>query len=317
MAVPSKYIQSVVKAAKGRPKSTDWFRDKIKEFGTPKALDLIRDGKRSSRPFFGRLNMFVYGPKLAKKLPYYDTFPLVLPLERYGDGFLGMNFHYLPIPLRMKLLDRMFDFAGGSEENFNENTRVDVTYDDVKKISCVISQSEIPKHLPSFAAGVRNALRRKPRLILVGEARDQETINALLEASLTGHPVYTTVHSNGVAETVRRLVNTFPQEERNSKGIDIIETMRLVIWQRLVPTVDGKRVPLREYLVFDEEIRNELLKADVNHVSAVTRNIVKRQKRTMLDDAKKKHAEGIISDAILTQIERYSSGQDSDSEVDA
>ena len=139
----------------------------------------------------------------------------------------------------------------------------------------------------------------------------------LLEASLTGHPFYTTVHSNGVAETVRRLVNTFPQEERNSKGIDIIETMRLVIWQRLVPTVDGKRVPLREYLVFDEEIRNELLKADVNHVSAVTRNIVKRQKRTMLDDAKKKHAEGIISDAILTQIERYSSGQDSDSEVDA
>lgn len=194
---------------------------------------------------------------------------------------------------------------------------IEFVYDDVKKISCVISQSEIPKHLPSFAAGVRNALRRKPRLILVGEARDQETINALLEASLTGHPVYTTVHSNGVAETVRRLVNTFPQEERNSKGIDIIETMRLVIWQRLVPTVDGKRVPLREYLVFDEEIRNELLKADVNHVSAVTRNIVKRQKRTMLDDAKKKHAEGIISDAILTQIERYSSGQDSDSEVDA
>ena len=54
--------------------------------------------------------MFVYGPKHAKKLPYYDTFPLVLPLERYSDGFLGMNFHYLPIPLRMRLLDRMFDF---------------------------------------------------------------------------------------------------------------------------------------------------------------------------------------------------------------
>lgn len=192
---------------------------------------------------------------------------------------------------------------------------IEFVYDDVKKHSCVISQSEIPKHLPSFAAGVRNALRRKPRLILVGEARDQETINALLEASLTGHPVYTTVHSNGVAETVRRLVNTFPQEERNSKGIDIIETMRLVIWQRLVPTVDGKRIPLREYLVFDESIRNRLLKADINHVSAVTRNIVKEQQRTMLDDARKKHADGFISDGILEQIERYSSGQDSDSEV--
>ncbi len=192
---------------------------------------------------------------------------------------------------------------------------IEFVYDDVKKISCVISQSEIPKHLPSFAAGVRNALRRKPRLILVGEARDQETINALLEASLTGHPVYTTVHSNGVAETVRRLVNTFPQEERNSKGIDIIETMRVVIWQRLAPTVDGKRIPLREYLVFDEAIRNRLLKADINHVSAVTRSIVKEQKRTMLDDARIKHKDGIIADSVLEQIERYSSGQDSDSGV--
>ena len=116
----SDYIQSVLDAAKGRPYSTSWYREKIKEFGTPGALDLIRDGKRNSRPFFGRLNMFVYGPKHAKKLPYYDTFPLVLPLERYSDGFLGMNFHYLPIPLRMKLLDRMLDYAGSGD--FGENT---------------------------------------------------------------------------------------------------------------------------------------------------------------------------------------------------
>ena len=77
----SKYIQSVLDAAKGRPKSTEWYKDKIKEFGTPGAMDLIRDGKRDSRPFYGRLNMFIYDPKFKKKLPYYDTFPLVLPLE--------------------------------------------------------------------------------------------------------------------------------------------------------------------------------------------------------------------------------------------
>ena len=107
MAVPSKYIQSVVKAAKGRPKSTDWYREKIREFGTPKALDLIRDGKQATNPFFGRLNMFFYDPKLKKKLPYYDTFPLVLPIERYRDGFLGINFHYLPYALRARLLSRL------------------------------------------------------------------------------------------------------------------------------------------------------------------------------------------------------------------
>ena len=57
MAVPSKYIQSVIDATKGRPKSTEWFRDKIKEFGQPGAMDLIRDGKQKNTPFFGRLNI--------------------------------------------------------------------------------------------------------------------------------------------------------------------------------------------------------------------------------------------------------------------
>ena len=56
----SKFIQSVVKAAKGRPKSTEWYREKIKEFGKPGAMDLIRDGKRNNRPFYVRLNMLFY-----------------------------------------------------------------------------------------------------------------------------------------------------------------------------------------------------------------------------------------------------------------
>ena len=122
----SKYIQSVVKAAKGRPKSTDWFKDKIREFGQPKAMDLIRDGKQRRSPFFGRLNMFFYDPKLKAKLPYYDTFPLVLPLEGYSDGFLGINFHYLPINLRIRLLDRIVDFS--TDTNFDEGTTLDVDY---------------------------------------------------------------------------------------------------------------------------------------------------------------------------------------------
>ena len=68
------FIQQVQQSAKGRPKSTEWYRDKIKEFGTPKTLDLIRDGKQAKSPFGGVLNMFVYAPKFARKLPYYDTF---------------------------------------------------------------------------------------------------------------------------------------------------------------------------------------------------------------------------------------------------
>ena len=131
----SKFVQSVVGAAGGRPRSTQWYQDKIKEFGKPGALDLIRDGKRANRPFYGRLNMFFYDPKFKKKLTYYDTFPLVLPIEKYSDGFLGINFHYLPIPLRIRLLDRLVDYSNNTK--FDESTVLDVDYQKLKNINLI------------------------------------------------------------------------------------------------------------------------------------------------------------------------------------
>lgn len=173
---------------------------------------------------------------------------------------------------------------------------IEFVFDAIEKPTAVVSQSEIPKHLPSFADGVRNALRRKPRLILVGEARDTETMSAVLEAALTGHPVYTTLHTTGVPETIRRLVGTFPAEERTGRTIDIIETLRLIVWQKLVPTVDGKLTALREYLVFTEEVRDELLEADPEQVTAATRKILRDRGQTMLADAKNKLDAGIIAE---------------------
>jgi defect-in-organelle-trafficking protein DotB len=173
---------------------------------------------------------------------------------------------------------------------------IEFVFDSIEKPSAIVSQSEIPRHLPSFAAGVRNALRRKPRLILVGEARDAETISAVIEAALTGHPVYTTLHANGVAETIRRLVGTFPREERYGRTLDIIETIRLVLWQILVPTVDGKRVALREYLVFNDEIRDRLLGVPPDEVTAMTRRLLKEKGQPMIVDAKRKFEAGVISE---------------------
>jgi hypothetical protein len=149
----SKYIQSVLDDAKGRPKSTQWYKDKIKEFGQPSAQELIRDGKRNNKPFYGKLNMFFYNPKFKKKLPYYDTFPLVLPLETYNDGFLGLNLHYLPIPLRIKLLDRLVDYSNNTQ--FDESTRILVDYSRLKKIKLI--QPTIHKYL---ASQVQSQFRR-------------------------------------------------------------------------------------------------------------------------------------------------------------
>ena len=179
---------------------------------------------------------------------------------------------------------------------------IEFVYDEIETTSSVVSQSEIPRHLPTFAEGVRNALRRKPRLIMVGECRDPETIAATLEAALTGHPVYTTLHTSGVAETIRRLVTSFSGDERLGRTIDILETIRLCIWQKLVPTVDGKRVALREYLVFDEETRDILLESDPNEITTATRKLVRQRGQLMTLDAKIKFEEGIISERMYKLI---------------
>lgn len=179
---------------------------------------------------------------------------------------------------------------------------IEFVYDDIATKSALVSQSEIPRHLPSFSEGIRNALRRKPRLIMVGECRDPETISAALEASLTGHPVYTTLHTAGVSETMRRLVTSFAREERVGRTIDILETIRLCIWQKLVPAVDGTRVALREYLIFNEEVRDLLLACDPNEVTTKTRQLVRERGQLMTVDAGEKFQQGLISERVYKLI---------------
>ena len=192
---------------------------------------------------------------------------------------------------------------------------IEFVYDTVDKPSSIISQSEIPKHLPTFADGLRNALRRKPTLILVGEARDAETIAAVIDAALTGHPVYTTLHSNGVADCVRRMISTFPAEERHGRALDILETLRMVIWQKLVPTIDNKRVALREYLVFDEEVRDILVTTEVEMLAAKTRILLKERGQPMIVDAKRKFDAGVISERTFKLMSASAKSADRDAGV--
>ena len=100
-------FDEISKLRKSGKEPYQWYRNRIKDLGTPSQAQLIRDGKINGRVNFGALNMFIYDPKLKNKLPYYDTFPLVLPIEKYRDGFLGINFHYLPYALRARLMSRL------------------------------------------------------------------------------------------------------------------------------------------------------------------------------------------------------------------
>jgi defect-in-organelle-trafficking protein DotB len=94
------------------------------------------------------------------------------------------------------------------------------------------------------------------------------------------------------------------------RTIDIIETMRLIIWQRLVPSVDGRRVALREYLTFSEKLRDQLLDSDPEQITATTRRLVRDFGQPMRIEVEQKYKEGLISDRIYKVLSSRAKNED-------
>ena len=110
--------------------SIKWFMTKMANLkGTSRIPGAIKkeEFRYTNRFIKGGLFFFYYDPKLKEELPYYDRFPLVLMLERYEDGFLGLNLHYLPIKYRVAFMNKLMDYARFDEED--NPIRVRITYD--------------------------------------------------------------------------------------------------------------------------------------------------------------------------------------------
>ena len=101
-------FDTIRQAAGDRDLSINWYKKKVADLSNRiSAARRMRDNKLKKAPTFNKLHFFRYDPKLKATLPYYDTFPLVMPIQSAPGGFLGINFHYLPIPLRMRLLETL------------------------------------------------------------------------------------------------------------------------------------------------------------------------------------------------------------------
>lgn len=124
-------------------KSATWYKNAISSIGQRiTAQKLLAQGKLSARPNIGLLNLFFYDPKYKETLPYYDTFPLVLPLDSIKGGFSGLNFHYLSPGLRLRLLENMQRYATNKDLT---KARFDVSWARVKSIP--LSKATIKKYL--------------------------------------------------------------------------------------------------------------------------------------------------------------------------
>lgn len=203
---------------------------------------------------------------------------------------------------------------------------IEYTFRDVRErlagSSSMIGQSEVGRHIRSFADGVHSALRRKPNIINVGEARDFETISASLEASLTGHLVYTTTHAGSVSEAMRRLLTTFPAAEREARAYDLLSSLRFMMVQHLVPRIDEPgRVPVREYLRFTDRVRYRLMATPMKEWPIMINDEVLGRcpdpgpddmHMSLVTVTRTLEANGIISALSGRQLRRFSQSADSD-----
>ena len=136
---------------------------------------------------------------------------------------------------------------------------IEFVFDDVASPNAMMSSSEIPRHFATFAEGLTASLRRRPAAVIVGEARDRETVEAVVRAADYGIAVYTTAHTIGVSGTIRRMVAEFPPAERAERAAALIDQVHLVVTQCLLRHPEGGRTALREWLVFTPALKAELL----------------------------------------------------------
>lgn len=179
---------------------------------------------------------------------------------------------------------------------------IEFTYESIKSEHSFVAQSAIPNDLPSFAIATANALRRAPNIILIGESRDQETIREATVAAMTGHEVYTTVHSNGFMDTFRRMIDVFPESEKPGAASALISNTKIVLSQRLVPSTDGKRVALREYVILNDEIREILLLGGPDKLTYTCKKVLDKYGHSFAQDAEEKFKAGKISQEIYNSI---------------
>jgi len=143
--------------------------------------------------------------------------------------------------------------------------------------SSTIAQSEIPRDFRTFGSFIEECMRRESTDIIVGECRNIETMEAAIQAAISGHALTTTIHAKNVALTMDRIVGLTSPAERENALKCVVQSLRLVINQRLTRSTDGKRVALREFLVFDEKIRNLLERTDPVEWPGVTRRAVEEE----------------------------------------
>lgn len=135
----------------------------------------------------------------------------------------------------------------------------------------IVNQREVGLDTRSFARALRGVMRAAPDVIVIGEIRDRETMEAALNLAGTGHLVLSTLHANNCAETLDRIINMFPRDQHNQIFLDLSQYLRAILAQRLVLGRDGRRCAAVEVMLNTPHISELVRKGDVTSIKEAIR----------------------------------------------
>jgi twitching motility protein PilT len=169
-----------------------------------------------------------------------------------------------------------------------------IEFKHTRKLS-IITQRELGTDFLSFADGLRAGLREDPDVIMVGEMRDTETMEAALTAAETGHLVFSTVHTTGAKDTVDRIINSFPQGQQNNIRAQLASILRGVISQTLMPRASGSgRVAAFEIMVGTPAVANLIRENNIHQIPGLLQTHSKDGMCTLDQSLAERYAQGLI-----------------------
>lgn len=159
----------------------------------------------------------------------------------------------------------------------------------------LIRQREIGRDTLSFANALKSVLRQDPDIIMVGELRDKESIEAALTAAETGHLVFGTLHTNGAAETINRLIDVFSKEKQEQIKVQLSLVLRGVVSQQLLLDKENKIIPAFEILFVNTAISNQIASGKINQIPTAIETGQKYGMISMREYISNMHKDGVIN----------------------
>ncbi len=172
---------------------------------------------------------------------------------------------------------------------------------------CVVTQREVGVDTESYAVALKNALRQRPDVILVGEIRDREVMEQALTSAETGHLCLATIHTNNSYQAIERVVNLFPEDYGNQVRLNLSINLKAIVSQRLVPSIDGGSVPAMEIMLNQGLVRELILKGEISKIKDVMEQNATLGMCSFDQSLLKLYSNGLIAEeTVIAQSDRAS-----------